>query len=75
MKPWFCTVLNIYNFSYGSVADRAASHTVLLILMDIWIIGKLDIGHLKWPDTGSGSAWVRIHFPAWIRIQEGKFVN
>ena len=24
---------------------------------------------------GSGSAWIRIHFPSWIRIQEGKFVN
>ena len=26
---------------------------------------------------GSGSAWIRIHFPCWIRIliQEGKFVN
>ena len=24
---------------------------------------------------GSGSAWIRIHFSSWIRIQEGKFVN
>ena len=26
---------------------------------------------------GSGSAWIRIYFPSWIRIriQEGKFVN
>ena len=23
---------------------------------------------------GSGSLWIRIHFPSWIRIQEGKFV-
>ena len=26
-------------------------------------------------DCGFGSAWIRIHFPPWIRIQEGKFVH
>ena len=71
MKPWFCTVLNIYNLSYGSVADRAASHTVLLILPDIRIIGKARYWTFEMDRYR-----IRIRMgPHSFSCLEGKFVN
>ena len=41
--------------------------------------GKIGIqlytGYATGQGCGSGSGWIRIHFPSWIRIQKGKFVT
>ena len=38
---------------------------------------KVQIQTYPYQGCGSGSTWIRIHFPSWIRIriQEGKYVN
>ena len=53
----------------GSSFHNACYHCGKCLIRAFWELTKIVSSYSHWQGGGSGSAWICIHFPSWIRIR------